>query len=91
MVRRKITGALLLLAGIAICAAGVGLHIAYLHERYQGFAEHGYFSSFAEYFWAVGKANLVCSVIAGSIPAGVGIYLLCTKPWGHVPVEESLK
>ena len=78
---RKIIGILLLLAGIAVCATGITTHIVYLYERYQGFAENGYFESFAEYFWAVSKSNMVVSVIIGGIPAGIGIYLLCTKPW----------
>lgn len=81
MVKRKIIGALLLLFGIAICATGIGVFTAILYERYQGFAHHGYFESFAEYFWAVSKSNMVVSVIIGGIPAGIGIYLLCTKPW----------
>lgn len=81
MKKRKITGILLILAGIAICAIGIGVFTAILWERYQGFANDGYFESFEHYFWAVSKGNMVVSAVLGCIPAGVGIYLLCTKPW----------
>jgi hypothetical protein len=67
---------LLILFGIAICVAGIGIHIVYLYDRYQGFAENGYFDSFLHYYYAVGKGNLVSSILLGMIPVGIGIYLL---------------
>ena len=86
MKRSKIIGfSLLLLAaalimlGVAVCAAGISIHIVYLYDRYQGFAGNGYFDSFLHYYWAVGKGNLVSSILIGMLPVGIGIYLLLSK------------
>lgn len=79
MTLSKIIGIILLLAGIIVCTAGIGMHIVYLYERYQGFAHHGYFDSFLHYYYAVGKGNLAVSVLIGAIPAAIGIYLLRRK------------
>jgi hypothetical protein len=76
---RKVIGILLLLAGIAVCATGITTHIVYLYERYQGFAENGYFDSFLHYYCAVGKGNLVASILIGAIPASTGILLFRWK------------
>ena len=80
MKQRKIKGILLILAGIAICAIGIGVFTAILEERFDKNV-YNYFETFADYFWAVSKANMVVSIVLGCIPAGIGIYLLCTKPW----------
>ena len=80
MKKRKITGILLILLGIAICAVGIGVFTAVLWGRYEKNV-HWYFETFWEYFWAVSKANMLFSAIAGIIPVGIGTYLLCTKPW----------
>lgn len=69
----------LIMLGIAVCAAGISIHIVYLYDRYQGFAEYGYFESFLHYYYAVGKGNLVSSILLGMIPVGIGIYLLRKK------------
>lgn len=69
----------LIMLGVAICTAGISIHIVYLYDRYQGFAENGYFDSFLHYYFAVGKGNLVSSILVGMIPTGVGIYLLRKK------------
>lgn len=69
----------LIMLGIAVCTAGISIHLVYLYDRYQGFAEHGYFDSFLHYYCAVGKGNLVSSILLGMIPVGVGIYLLRKK------------
>ena len=69
----------LIMLGVAICTAGISIHIVYLYDRYQGFAENGYFDSFLHYYCAVGKGNLVSSILLGMIPTGVGIYLLRKK------------
>ena len=66
----------LIMLGIAVCTAGISIHIVYLYDRYQSFAEYGYFDSFLHYYYAVGKGNLAASVLLGMIPAGIGIYLL---------------
>lgn len=79
MKQQKAIGRFLLLLGVAVCAVSLGIHILYLHGRYQGFLEHGYFDSFLRYYWAVGKANLVVSVLIGTVPAGIGIYFLRRK------------
>ena len=70
----------LIMLGIAVCTAGISIHIVYLYDRYQGFAENGYFDSFLHYYYAVGKGNLVSSILLGMIPVGLGIYLL-RKSW----------
>ena len=70
---------LLILFGIAVCVAGIVTHIVYLYDRYKGFAENGYFDSFLHYYYAVGKGNLVSSILLGMIPVGIGIYLLRKK------------
>ena len=70
----------LIMLGIAVCTAGISIHIVYLYVRYQGFAEYGYFDSFLHYYYAVGKGNLVSSILLGMIPVGIGIYLL-RKKW----------
>ena len=69
----------LIMIGIAVCTAGISIHIVYLYDRYQGFAEYGYFDSFLHYYYAVGKGNLVSSILLGMIPVGIGIYLLRKK------------
>lgn len=69
----------LIMLGIAVCTAGISIHIVYLYDRYQGFAEYGYFDSFLHYYYAVGKGNLVSSILLGMIPVGIGIYLLRKK------------
>ena len=69
----------LIMLGVAVCAAGISIHIVYLYDRYQGFAENGYFDSFLHYYYAVGKGNLVSSILLGMIPVGIGIYLLHRK------------
>lgn len=74
-----ILAAALMMLGIAICTAGISIHIVYLYDRYQGFAEHGYFDSFLHYYFAVGKGNLVSSMLLGMIPVGIGISLLRKK------------
>ena len=79
MKQRKAMGIYLLILGIAVCIAGVGVHIVYLHERYQGFAEHGYYDSFLHYYWAIGKANAFFSVVCGGIPAIAGIWAIKKK------------
>ena len=70
----------LIMLGIAVCTAGISIHIVYLYDRYQGFAEYGYFDAFLHYYYAVGKGNLVSSILLGMIPVGIGIYLL-RKKW----------
>ena len=69
----------LIMLGIAVCTAGISIHIVYLYDRYQGFAEYGYFDSFLHYYYSVGKGNLVSSILLGMIPVGIGIYLLRKK------------
>ena len=69
----------LIMLGIAVCAAGISVHIVYLYDRYQGFAENGYFKSFLHYYYAVGKGNLAASILLGMIPVGIGIFLLRKK------------
>jgi len=69
----------LIMLGVAVCTAGISIHIVYLYDRYQGFAENGYFDSFLHYYYAVGKGNLVSSILLGMIPVGIGIYLLQKK------------
>jgi hypothetical protein len=82
MKQRKTFGILMILStalimlGIAICTVGISVHVVYLYDRYQGFAQHGYFDSFLHYYYAVGKGNLVSSILLGMIPVGIGIYLL---------------
>ena len=69
----------LIMLGVAVCTAGISIHIVYLYDRYQGFADNGYFDSFLHYYYAVGKGNLVSSILLGMIPSGIGIYLLRKK------------
>ena len=82
MKQRKTFGILMILStvlimlGIAVCTVGISVHVVYLYDRYQGFAQHGYFDSFLHYYYAVGKGNLVSSILLGMIPVGIGIYLL---------------
>lgn len=75
-----ILAAALIMLGVAVCTAGISIHIVYLYDRYQGFAEHGYFNSFLHYYYAVGKGNLAASMLLGMVPVGIGIYLL-RKKW----------
>ena len=74
-----ILAAALIMLGVAVCTAGISIHIVYLYDRYQGFAENGYFDSFLHYYYAVGKGNLVSSILLGMVPVGAGIYLLQRK------------
>ena len=69
----------LIMLGIAVCTAGISIHIVYLYDRYQGFAENGYFDSFLHYYCAVGNGNLVTSMLLGMIPVGAGICILQRK------------
>ncbi len=75
----KILAISLIMFGIAVCTAGISIHLVYLYDRYQGFAEYGYFDSFLHYYCAVGKGNLVTSLLLGMIPVGLGIFLLHKK------------
>ena len=75
-----ILAAALVMVGIAVCTAGISIHIVYLYDRYQGFAENGYFDSFLHYYFSVGKGNLVSSMLLGMVPVGIGIFLL-RKKW----------
>lgn len=75
-----ILAAALIMLGVAVCTAGISIHIVYLYDRYQGFAENGYFNSFLHYYYAVGKGNLVSSILLGMVPVGIGAYLL-RKKW----------
>lgn len=70
----------LIMLGIAVCTVGISIHIVYLYDRYQGFAEHGYFDSFLHYYYAVGKGNLAVSMLLGMVPVGIGVHLL-RKKW----------
>lgn len=79
MKQRKVMGILLRILGIAVCIAGIGVHIVYLYERYQGFAEHGYYDSFLHYYWAVGKANAFFSVVCGGVLTAAGIWTIKKK------------
>ena len=85
MKQRKTFGILIILStalimlGIAVCTVGISVHAVYLYDRYQGFAQNGYFDSFLHYYYAVGKGNLVSSILLGMIPVGTGIYLLHRK------------
>ena len=74
-----ILAAALIMLGVAVCTAGISIHIVYLYDRYQGFAENGYFDSFLHYYYAVGKGNLVSSMLLGMVPAGIGVYFLRKK------------
>lgn len=74
-----ILAAALIMLGVAVCTAGISIHIVYLYDRYQGFAENGYFDSFLHYYCAVGKGNLVTSMLLGMIPVGAGICILQRK------------
>ena len=71
-----ILSTVLIMLGIAVCTVGISVHVVYLYDRYQSFAQHGYFDSFLHYYYAVGKGNLVSSILLGMIPVGLGIYLL---------------
>ena len=73
----------LIMLGVAICTAGISIHIVYLYDRYQGFADNGYFDSFLHYYYAVGKGNLVSSILLGMIPVGIGISLLRKKQYTY--------
>ena len=83
MKQRIITAIILIILGVTIATAGIGIHIEYLYERYQRFAANGYFASFGAYYWAVGKGNLVVSAFLGFVPCFIGIYMLCKKPWWY--------
>lgn len=74
-----LAAAVLIMLGIAVCTVGISVHIVYLYDRYQGFAENGYFDSFLHYYYAVGKGNLVSSILLGMIPVGIGVFLLRKK------------
>ena len=76
MKRNQVIGILLILLGIAICAVWLGSFSMTIYERY---VEYGHYDSFSEYFWTVGKSDLVLSVLFGSVPAAVGIYFLRRK------------
>ena len=69
----------LIMLGVAVCTVGISIHIVYLYDRYQVFAENGYFDSFLHYYYAVGKGNLVSSILLGMVPVGIGVYLMRKK------------
>ena len=69
----------LIVAGIAVCALGISIHIVYLYDRYQHFANHHYYDSFLQYYLAVGKGNVAISLLIGAIPVGIGIAILRWK------------
>lgn len=79
------TAALLFMLGVAVCVTGISVHIVYLYDKYQGFAENGYFDSFLHYYCAVGKGNLVASILLGAIPVAIGFFLLRKLPSGADP------
>lgn len=73
MKRNRVIGILLILLGIAICALWLGSFSMTIYERY---VKYGHYDSFGEYFWTVGKSDLVLSVLFGSVPVAGGIYFL---------------
>lgn len=76
MKHKKVIGILLILIGIAICTLWFGSFALKIYHR---FVTYGYYDSYLEYLWTVGKSDFVLSVFFGSIPAAVGIYFLCKK------------
>ena len=73
---QKMIGLGLILLGTVICTVGISVNLTHFYERYQGFAEHGYYDSFLHYYWAVGKANAFFSVVCGGIPAIAGMWVI---------------
>ena len=71
-----ILATVLIVLGTAFCAAGISIHVVYLYDKYQSFAEFDYFDSFLHYYYAVGKGNMVSSILLSMIPVGIGVFLL---------------
>ena len=73
--------------GVALIVSGITLAIALLLIFWQGLyvqrwlpiVSHNYWNSFWDYYWDVGKTNTILCLLAGTIPAAAGIYLLCKK------------
>ena len=84
MKQRIITAIILIILGVAIAAMGIGFHAAYLYKDvYLYHLDCGHWNTFAEVFWEEGIANLIVSVLIGSISSAIGIYMLCKKPWWY--------
>lgn len=81
MTRRKTIGIVLFLISLILCAALVAGVVAYFHQRYLGIVDKldTYWPTFSDYFWQVGKANLVCAVFVGLLPCLPGAYFYCTE------------
>ena len=79
MRRFKITGLPLIILGAIICAGDVSITAISLYKRYLEFADHGYYDSFLQYFWEVGKTALLGAVLIGGILVAIGIFQLKRK------------
>ena len=86
MTKRTLIGITLILLGFTLAAIGISMHVAHLQEPYQAYiAKYDLDESFWSYYSQRSKANTLVSLTIGLIPVGIGIYLLCARPWWYDP------
>ena len=73
-------GISLILIGIIIFAAWIGIYGFCLHQRWAAtkYGQDG-IGAFIEHFFALGKMHLALACVVGGIPFFTGVYLLFKK------------
>ena len=88
MTRRRIIGIALILFGIAFAVISIYLYHIHLHERYLHFDPskiHPPLDTHWGFYWNFAKGNLLFSLGFGLIPVGIGLYMICARPWWYDP------
>lgn len=80
MKKEKIWGISLIVSGITVAIALLVIFWQGLYmQKWLPIASAGYWDTFWDYYWEIGKTNTILCLLAGMIPAGMGTYLLIRK------------
>ena len=81
MTENKAGGILLLITGVVITMIWIIVYGSHVYDRWYTFniIHAKYICTFWEHFWAVGKAQIILAVVAGSFCFVPGICFLCRR------------